>query len=63
MLLVYYLFDSSVHECYFLFSEESKTGVTRMKQIALATSMVKVILSVGLWGEFDSSSVQYQFVK
>jgi NADH-ubiquinone oxidoreductase chain 4 len=44
-------------------SEESKTGVTRMKQIALATSMVNFILSVVLWGEFDSSSVQYQFVQ
>jgi NADH-ubiquinone oxidoreductase chain 4 len=42
-------------------SEES--GVTRMKQIALATSMVNFILSVVLWGEFDSSSLQYQFVQ
>lgn len=42
---------------------EVESGVTRMKQIALATSMVNFILSVVLWGEFDSSSVQYQFVQ
>lgn len=42
-------------------NEES--GVTRMKQIALATSMVNFILSIVLWGEFDSSSLQYQFVQ
>ena len=44
-------------------NEESQTGVTRMKQLALATSMVNFILSIVLWGEFDSSSVQYQFVQ
>jgi len=49
-------------------SEESATGVTpgsanRMKQIALTTAMVNFILSIILWGEFDASSVQYQFVQ
>lgn len=39
------------------------TNVTRIKQIALATSVINFILSVVLWGEFDSSSVQYQFVQ
>nr|YP_009531540.1 NADH dehydrogenase subunit 4 [Hannaella oryzae]AXY96240.1 NADH dehydrogenase subunit 4 [Hannaella oryzae] len=40
-----------------------ETNVTRIKQIALATSVINFILSVVLWGEFDSSSVQYQFVQ
>jgi len=49
-------------------SEESTTGVTtgstnRMKQIALTTAMINFILSIILWGEFDASSVQYQFVQ
>ena len=39
------------------------TSVTRIKQIALATSVINFILSVVLWGEFDSSSVQYQFLQ
>ena len=39
------------------------TSVTKIKQIALATSVINFILSVVLWGEFDSSSVQYQFVQ
>jgi NADH-ubiquinone oxidoreductase chain 4 len=44
-------------------SEESQAGVTRIKQIALAVSMVNFIVSIVLWGEFDSSSLQYQFVQ
>lgn len=44
-------------------SEESSTSVTRMKQIALITAMVNFIVSILVWGEFDSSSVQYQFVQ
>lgn len=44
-------------------SEESVTGLTRMKQFALITAMINFILSIILWGEFDSSSVQYQFVQ
>lgn len=40
-----------------------ETGMTRIKQIALATSVINFILSLVLWGEFDSSSVQYQFVQ
>lgn len=42
-------------------NEES--NVTRMKQVALLTSMVNFILSIVLWGEFDSAQVQYQFVQ
>ena len=44
-------------------NQESQTSRTRMKQFALATSMINLILSIVLWGEFDSSSVQYQFVQ
>ena len=36
---------------------------TRIKQIALAVSMVNFIVSIVLWGEFDSSAVGYQFVQ
>ena len=40
-----------------------ESAITQMKQVALATSMVNFILSIVLWGEYDSSSVQYQFVQ
>jgi NADH-ubiquinone oxidoreductase chain 4 len=45
--------------------EPTTSGVrqNRMKQIALTTAMINFILSIILWGEFDSSSVQYQFVQ
>jgi NADH-ubiquinone oxidoreductase chain 4 len=43
--------------------EESATSLTRMKKIALTTSMINFIVSIIMWGEFDSSSVQYQFVQ
>jgi NADH-ubiquinone oxidoreductase chain 4 len=52
------------------FSEKKRVGVNgvtlgnnRMKQIALTTAMINFVLSIILWGEFDSSSVQYQFVQ
>lgn len=44
-------------------SEESKSSVTLMKQTALVVSLINFIVSIVLWGEFDSSSVQYQFVQ
>ena len=44
-------------------SGESPASVTRMKKTALVVSMINFILSLVLWGEFDSSSVQYQFVQ
>lgn len=34
-----------------------------IKQIALARSLINFIISILLWGEFDSSSLQYQFVQ
>ncbi len=43
--------------------EDSQSSVTRMKQVGLFASMVNFILSIVLWGEFDSSSLQYQFVQ
>ncbi len=36
---------------------------SRIKRIALITAMVNFILSIVLWGEFDSSATQYQFVQ
>lgn len=41
----------------------SETGVTRIKQVGLTTSLITFILSVIMWGEFDSSATQYQFVQ
>lgn len=42
-------------------SEEN--NVTRIKQIGLITTLINFIVSIVLWGEFDSSSLQYQFVQ
>lgn len=42
-------------------SEE--TNSTQIKQIGLIRSLINFILSIILWGEFDSSSLQYQFVQ
>lgn len=36
---------------------------TSMKKVALLTSIITLLISIVLWGEFDSSSVQYQFVQ
>lgn len=38
-------------------------NVTLMKQTALIRSLINFILSIVLWGEFDSSCIQYQFVQ
>lgn len=42
-------------------SEE--TNSTKIKQIGLIRSLINFILSIIIWGEFDSSSLQYQFVQ
>ena len=34
-----------------------------IKQIALVRSLINFTISIVLWGEFDSSSLQYQFVQ
>jgi NADH-ubiquinone oxidoreductase chain 4 len=44
-------------------AEGTVAGESRMKRIALATAMVNFIVSIVLWGEFDSSASQYQFVQ
>jgi NADH-ubiquinone oxidoreductase chain 4 len=44
-------------------NEGTPSSDTRIKQIALAVSMINFIVSIVLWGEFDSSSAQYQFVQ
>src|SRR6478609_10753979 len=44
-------------------AEGTVAGDSRMKRIALATAMVDFIVSIVLWGEFDSSASQYQFVQ
>jgi len=43
-------------------NSDTATGVERMKQLALGVSLVTFVLSVVMWGEFDSSATQYQFV-
>ena len=40
---------------------EDPSGV-RSKKIAIATSLLNLILSIYLWVQFDSSTSQYQFV-
>lgn len=42
---------------------ETPGGVERIKKVALTTSLITFVLSVVMWGEFDSSAVQYQFVQ
>jgi len=42
--------------------EETNSQKRRMRQIALATSLVNLIISLVLWIQFDSSTSQYQFV-
>jgi NADH-ubiquinone oxidoreductase chain 4 len=34
-----------------------------MKRIALITSVINFVVSIVMWGEFDSSATQYQFVQ
>lgn len=44
-------------------TEGTAEGEGRMKRTALIVSMVNFLLSIVLWGEFDSSATQYQFVQ
>lgn len=44
-------------------AEGTVAGDSRMKRIALFTALVNFVLSIVLWGEFDSSATQYQFVQ
>ena len=36
---------------------------TQMKRVALGTSLINFVLSIVLWGEFDSSTSEYQFTQ
>lgn len=36
---------------------------SQMKRIALGTSLINFVLSIVLWGEFDSSTSEYQFTQ
>lgn len=42
---------------------DTAAGVERIKKVALTTSLITFVLSVIMWGEFDSSATQYQFVQ
>src|SRR3984957_12377277 len=42
--------------------EENKFNFNLMKNIALITSLINLIISIVIWIEFDSSTSQYQFV-
>src|SRR5438094_1667609 len=44
-------------------TEGSALNNSRMKKIALATSLINFLVSVVLWAEFDSNTTQYQFVQ
>jgi NADH-ubiquinone oxidoreductase chain 4 len=48
--------------CLLPFRENSPSNISKMKQIALATSLLNLFVSVLLWIEFDYSSTDYQFV-
>jgi NADH-ubiquinone oxidoreductase chain 4 len=42
---------------------DTAAGVERIKKVALTTSLITFVLSMIMWGEFDSSATQYQFVQ
>jgi len=42
--------------------ENSIESKSKMKSIALITSLINLLISIFLWLEFDSSTTQYQFV-
>ena len=42
-------------------SETTPLQISQVKRVALLTTVVTFILSMVMWGEFDSSSSQYQF--
>ena len=43
-------------------NEEYSENRTKMKYIAITTSLINLILSLFLWLNFDSSSTNYQFI-
>jgi len=43
-------------------NESTTENKTKMKNIAITTSLINLFLSIILWLNFDSSSTQYQFV-
>jgi NADH-ubiquinone oxidoreductase chain 4 len=48
---------------YLLPLDSSKlANISKMKQIALFTSLLNLIISILIWIEFDSSTTEYQFV-
>jgi NADH-ubiquinone oxidoreductase chain 4 len=49
--------------CLILLPMDSSVSETRIKQVALTTSLITFVLSVIMWGEFDSSATQVQFVQ
>jgi NADH-ubiquinone oxidoreductase chain 4 len=44
------------------YSEDSIDSKIKMKQIALFTSLINLILSIKLWLNFDFNCTNYQFV-
>ena len=43
-------------------SEDTIKSKTIMKNLALSTSLINLLISILMWVEFDSSTTQYQFV-
>lgn len=43
-------------------NESTKENKTKMRNIAITTSLINLFISIVLWLNFDSSSTQYQFV-
>ena len=43
-------------------NENNSNNNTKMKKIAIITSLINLIISIFLWLNFDSSSIHYQFV-
>jgi len=48
--------------CLLLITENSLENQTKMKNIALSTSLINLFVSIILWAKFDSSTNQIQFV-
>ena len=42
--------------------EDSIKNQTKMKNLALTTSLITLFISILMWVEFDSSTTQYQFI-
>jgi NADH-ubiquinone oxidoreductase chain 4 len=45
-----------------LIDEDSQNSKTKMKNVALITSLINFLFSIYLWVQFDSNTTQYQFV-